>query len=67
MQSETTRLSCAGCERSAPANAKPDPCGLWLCRRCTADVQWAMAWMDAVWPKGGPVVTLEVGNPANPA
>ncbi len=56
-QSKTT-LACVGCERPAPASAKPEPCGNWACRACIGEMKWAMAWMDRIWPKGGPVVVL---------
>lgn len=59
MASDQAALRCVGCERAAPASARPEPCGNWLCRSCRAEMQWAMAWMTAIMsPLGGPLVVL---------
>jgi MoaA/NifB/PqqE/SkfB family radical SAM enzyme len=58
MADQHPTLRCVGCERPATAKARPDPLGYWLCKCCEHDMRWAMAWMDRVWPKGGPVVVL---------
>ena len=54
-----TTLRCVGCERAAPASAKPEPCGNWLCRKCLADTKWAMDWLSRIMkPARGPLINL---------
>jgi hypothetical protein len=48
MSGEREALLCAGCEKSAPSSAQPDGHGYWACRKCIADMKWAIAWMRYV-------------------
>jgi hypothetical protein len=47
-EQKTTGLRCAGCESAAPATAKPEPCGNWLCQSCVRGMRWAMLWQAAI-------------------
>jgi hypothetical protein len=46
-----TALRCVGCDREAPSGAKPEPCGNWLCRRCTAEMRWVVRCAAAIFDR----------------